>query len=524
MPWSKDTSDISSTPIIDTTIVSTPLKDTTPNTQENPKPTSIQDSVVTKQVIKTKPENVWTRITDGYALNKINNKRIDREYNWYKKHPKYFERIEKRAKPYLYYILSEAEKRQMPTEMVLLPIVESAFQPFAYSSGRASGLWQFIPSTGRMYGLKQNWWYDGRRDVLTSTKAALDYLSTLAKRFDGDWELALASYNAGAGNVRKAIRKNKRKNLPTDYWSLNLPKETQTYIPRLLAISKIILNAEKLGIQLQDIPNEIPFSVVNTGGQIDLAKAAEMADISLDDIYQLNPAYNRWATDPDGPHRLVIPKHSKQQFETKLARLSKKDRVQWSRYKIKNGDTLGVIAKKHNTTIKVVKNVNKMRNSRIRAGKYLLIPISSKDPVAYRLSATQRLSKKQNTKRTGNRIDFTVRPGDNLWDIAQIYKTSHRKIAAWNGVSPDDTLRPGQKLVLWIKAKEAIPSLASNAHLPSNGISNINYTIRKGDSLSHIADKFNVTINDLKNWNRLSGRYLQPGQKLKLKVNITEQL
>jgi membrane-bound lytic murein transglycosylase D len=242
------------------------------------------------QPVTTKPDNIWDRLFKGYTLHKPYNKRFAREYNWYRKHPQYFKRVQERAEPYLHFILEEAEKRSMPTELVLLPVVESAFQPFAYSPGRAAGLWQFIPSTGRMYGLHQNWWYDGRRDVMASTRAALDYLQSLSKQFDGDWNLALASYNAGAGNVRRAIRKNKKKNLPTDYWSLKLPKETMTYVPRLLAISQVFANAHEIGLTLKPIANEPQLAEVRIDNQIDLAKAADMAGLTIEELYQLNPA------------------------------------------------------------------------------------------------------------------------------------------------------------------------------------------------------------------------------------------
>ena len=513
----------------------TPSSDVTPSTIENP---STEDTKVAYQEIPEEieqavptsagptpqePAVVWDRLINGFALEKPANKRLQREYDWYKKHPEYLARVQKRAEPFLHYILNEVERRQMPMEMALLPVVESAFQPFAYSPGRAAGLWQFIPSTGRMYGLEQNWWYDGRRDVIASTNAALDYLSALARQFDGDWELALASYNAGAGNVRKAIRKNKRKKRPTDYWSLDLPRETQTYVPRLLAISKIFADAEQLGIALKPIPDTPQLAIVEMDTQIDLAKAAEMAGLSIEDIYQLNPAFNRWATLPEGNYSLLLPLHTETEFRQQLAALDKADLIQWKRYKIKSGDSLSQIASKHHTTTAILKDVNKLKSSRIRAGKHLLIPVAQQNPDAYRLSASQRLKQKQGQKRSGNKIEHVVQPGDTLWDIAKTHKLSHKRIAQWNGIAPGDPLRPGQKLVLWVKSGSTTDTLAF-ANSPANRISNIRYTIRKGDSLSRIASKFNVSVSDLKKWNSLNKKYIQPGQTLKLKVNITEQL
>jgi len=523
LPWQKSDSQN----VTLTTVENSNTQQLTENIPVTAEPVSRQVSLQVAQSetrsVTQKPDDIWDRLFAGYALHKPYNKRFAREYNWYRKHPEYLERVQERAEPYLHFILEEAEKRNMPTELVLLPVVESAFQPFAYSPGRAAGLWQFIPSTGRMYGLHQNWWYDGRRDVMASTRAALDYLQSLAKRFDGDWNLALASYNAGAGTVRRAIRKNKKKKQPTDYWSLKLPKETMTYVPRLLAISQIFSGADEIGLTLRPIANEPQLAQVSIDNQIDLAKAADMAGITIEELYQLNPAYNRWATEPGKKAHLVVPVDNKMSFLQQLVQLDPNDLVEWQRYKIKKGDVLGKIAKKHNTTVDIIKDINKLKNSRIRAGKHLLIPVASKNSDAYKLSVAQRLKNKQSVKRKGSKVEHVVQPGDTLWDIARSYKVSHKRIASWNGIAPGDPLHIGQKLVLWTEKSSNKTLLALN-DTPANRTSNIRYTIRKGDSLWRIADKFNVSVSDLKRWNSLNKRHLQPGETLKLKVNITEQL
>ena len=523
MPWSNSSIQSDTTP----TVAENPSNQKVVFTQKTSakKKDLAPEKFLIKQTQSEKPHQVdiWPRLFSGYALNKPANKRVQREYDWYSKHPEYLARVQDRAEPFLYYILNEAEKRQMPTELVLLPVVESAFQPFAYSPGRASGLWQFIPSTGRMYGLQQNWWYDGRRDVVASTQAALDYLQALSRQFDGDWELALAAYNAGAGNVRKAIRKNRKKGRPTDYWSLPLPRETQTYVPRLLAISKIFKDADKLGIKLKNIPDKAQLETVAMDTQIDLAKVAEMTGLSIEDIYNLNPGFNRWATLPDSDYTLLLPYGTKAVFEDKLASLDKSELIEWQRYKIKKGDSLSLIAKKHGTTMGIIKDINKLRSSKIRAGKHLLIPIAAKKPEAYSLSAVQRQQQHSNKKQKGNRFEYIVKSGDTLWDIARAHKLTHKKIARWNGMAPGDPLRPGQKLVLWLKASSTATSVAFT-DAPVKHTSNIRYTIRKGDSLSRIASKFNVSVNELRKWNSLNKKYLQPGQTLRLKVKVTEQL
>ncbi|MFQ5487023.1 MAG: LysM peptidoglycan-binding domain-containing protein, partial [Gammaproteobacteria bacterium] len=414
----------------------------------------------------------------------------------------------------------------LPGELALLPVVESAYQPFAYSHGRAAGIWQFIPGTARHYGLKQNWWYDGRRDIVESTRAALDYLQYLHKTFDGDWLLALAAYNSGSGTVRNAIRKNRRHGKATDFWSLHLPRETQAYVPKLLAISEIVATPEKFQLSLAPIPDE-PFLVpIATGSQIDLALAAELADLSLDEIYRFNPGFNRWATDPDGPHRLLLPAAVAESFSSKLSEVPTGKRIKWVRHLIREGETLGHIAKRYGTTVTVLKQVNGIGSHLIRSGKSMIIPVATRDLKAYRLSEAQRLRTIQNQPKKGIRIVHTVRPGDTLWDLSRKYHVGTRQLAKWNGMAPRDYLRPGQKLVIWQSSRKHGARARTVSMTPGlNGITRrIHYTVRKGDSLARISQRFKVTVSELRTWNALpKGKYLQPGQKLTLYVDVTRQ-
>ena len=463
--------------------------------------------------------SIWHDIRDDFALpTDLKQKRLQTELKWYARHPRYIDRVLQRAEPFLYFILQEAKKRNMPTELVLLPIVESAFQPFAYSHGRAAGIWQFIPSTGKLYGLKQNWWYDGRRDIAASTRAALDYLDNLAKQFDGNWLHALAAYNSGPGNVYKAIRRNKKRGKPTDFWHLKLPKETRTYVPKLLALKQIISHPAQYDISLRCIANAPGFKQVDAGSQIDLALAAELADIDLDTLYRYNPAYNRWATGPDGPHTLLLPVEAAERFETQLALVPKDQRIRWTRHKIKNGETLSHIALKYNTSIKQLRKVNNIRGNRIRAGKYLLIPVASKSLKHYALSAPQRKQAIQNRSRGKNRhkIEHIVQNGESFWTIARKYKVGMHQLARWNGMAIRDKLRKGQKLVVW---KKGGPAQASR----SRTIQRLTHTVRNGDSLSRIASRYHVSVNDLHRWNQIKGKYLQPGQKIRVYVDVTRQ-
>ena len=397
-------------------------------------------------------DDVWERMRQGFRLTIPDNRRVESEIQWYGSHQKYLDRVQQRARPYLHFIVKEVEKRDMPAELALLPMVESAFRPTARSPKRATGIWQFMPATGRMYGLKQTWWYDGRKDVVAATHAALDYLQYLAGRFDGDWELALAAYNAGAAKVKRAIRRNKKAGKPTDFWSLRLPRETRSYVPRLLATAKVIGNPGEYGIALDPVPNQPYFGLVDIESQLDLTLAADMADMSFEDLRQLNPGFNRWATDPLGPHQLSLPTDKIPGFMEELSGLDPDQRIQWKRYKIRSGDSLSVIARRHQTTVGVIKQANKLKSSRIRAGRYLLIPVASRDNTSYFAATTVA---PQSGPQGASRIDHTVRNGDNLWTLARNYRVSHRSLAKWNGISTKDTIYPGQKLVIWSKTADS---------------------------------------------------------------------
>ena len=463
-------------------------------------------------------DSIWPRIRAGFQIDThLDHPWVQSELEWYSKHPEYLHRTMTRAEPFIHYILVEAEKRGLPTELVLLPIVESAYQPFAYSHGRAAGLWQFIPSTGRIYGLEQNWWYDGRRDIYASTQAALKYLQHLNKLFDGDWTLALAAYNSGSGTVQRAIRKNKKQGKPTDFWHLKLPKETRAYVPKLMALKELVESPELYEVGLRCIPDAPGFVPVDTESQIDLALAAEMAELDVDTLYSYNPAFNRWATSPEGPHRLLLPYNNAEIFKANLALFPDDQRVQWKRHKIKNGETLSHIAVKYNTTVKELRKTNNISGNNIRAGKHLLIPVASRNQSTYTLSSSQRKKALQSaSKKNKTRINHIVQNGESFWTISRRYKVDMHRLAKWNGMAVRDPLRKGQKLVVWTNN-------TGGKTKPSQTIQPIFYTVRNGDSLYRIANRYSVSVSDLHRWNQIKGKYLKPGQKLKLYVDITEQ-
>ncbi|MDC0661850.1 lytic transglycosylase [Marinobacter sp. SS21] len=465
--------------------------------------------------------DLWQRLRNGFQLDlSVDNERLTQQLEWYQRHPSYLDRVSERGSRYLHYIITEIEKRGLPAELALLPVVESAFDPFAYSHGRASGLWQFIPSTGKYFGLHQSWWHDERRDIVAATDAALTYLERLANRFDGDYTLALAAYNSGGGTVSRAIRRNKNAGKPTDYWSLDLPRETRHYVPKLLALAKIYNDPGAYGMSLPALEDTPYFEIVETGSQLDLAQAANLAGTSMEEIYLLNPSYNRWATTPSGPHRLLVPTTNADRFRDGLASLPVQQRVSWNNYQVQSGDSLIRIAQKFGTTPDVIREVNNMRGDLIRSGQRLLIPTASKGDATYSLSQNQRLAATQSRGgRSGNgeRVEHLVQSGDTFWDIARDHGVSVRQVASWNNMAPGDPLIPGKTLVLW--SKTASPnSTASNRN---NMVRRVGYRVRNGDSLWTIASRFSVDVSDIASWNNLNtSRYLQPGQSLVLYVDI----
>lgn len=456
--------------------------------------------------------SLWQRLRDGFTLDEtIDNSRVDAQRAWFANHQAYLDRVVTRAQRYLYYITQEAEQRKMPLELALLPVVESAFDPFAYSRGHASGPWQFIPSTGKHFGLTQDWWYDGRRDIVASTRAALSYLQQLSNRFDGDWLLALASYNAGAGTVSRAIARNQRKGLPTDFWHLDLPRETSAYVPKLIAVAQLVANPAKYGVTLADIPNEPYFDIVDTGGQIDLSQAAKMAGISVQELYMLNPGFNRWATPPDGPDHLLIPVQHTDTFTTALADLPDDQRVTWTRYVINSGDSLISISHKKGVPVDTLKRVNNLNSNQIIAGNTLLIPGGRAKSDNY-ASALEKTLLRHNQPSGRRLTTYAVRSGDSLWTIARRHRVSVKDLMAWNHLSSRSVLRPGQKLNLYG---------GGSTVLAQDTTRQVRYSVRNGDSLYAIASRFNVSVAAIQRWNGISANnYLQPGQHLTLYVDV----
>lgn len=434
--------------------------------------------------------DLWARIRSGFSMPSPDQPAIDAEIDRYIRNPSFLDRTAQRARPYLHYIVEQVESRGVPSEIALLPVVESAFQPFAYSPARASGIWQFIPETGRRFGLRQNWWYDGRRDILASTRAALDYLTALRDQFGGDWQLAVAAYNCGEGAVSRAVQDNQRAGKPTDFWNLSLPEETRSYVPRLLGLARIVASPRAYGVQLAAIPNEPYLTRVGLQGPVDLNVAASAAGIPLADLRHLNPGFSRWATDPDGPHHLVLPIHKADSFTARLSEMPEHERLPWKRHVVRRGETLTALARRFGTTPDTLRELNQLRGNQVRPGNVVRVPLLAKTANAAVLVAdasgatAQPASRSTGEDGKGGRKTpttlrvsepamvtqkFVVRPGETLYSLARRYGVTPQALASMNGISSKAGVKAGQTLAVQVRDDRTVVANAGGGPLPKTG-------------------------------------------------------
>ena len=464
--------------------------------------------------------DLWRVIADSQEIIVENNPRIQSHIDWISQRPDYLASISKRAEPFLYLVVSELEKEEVPIEIALLPIVESDYYPFSYSHGTATGIWQFIPSTGRMYGLDEDWWHEDRRDVLASTKAAVRYLKDLNRMFDGDWLLSIAAYNAGPGRVQRAIDKNRNQGKRTDYWSLDLPKETEKYVPKLLALGKVLKNPERFNQKLIKIENKPYLEPINLESQFDLALIAQWTNLSIDEIYSFNPGLKRWATPEALPYKILLPVDVVGDFKEILTNQKNRPKVSWTRYKVKEGDSLSIIAQNFNTTINQIQSVNNINGSLIRANSYLIVPLARESEAYYSLSDVQREKSRLNATKNSDKLIYKVVSGDSLWKISRNFDVTVNDLVIWNKIVPTAPLSIGKELVILIDAKEK----TELAKITNTGIDinrKIVYTVRSGDNLSLIAQKYKVKVSQIRDWNDLNETdILQPGDKLTITINV----
>ena len=454
--------------------------------------------------------NVWARLVDNFILPNCSEHEESRNWaNWYADHEAYMARVMKRAQPWIFFIAEELENRGMPGELALLPIVESAYDPFAYSSGRALGAWQFIASTGKYYGLKQDWWYDGRRDVWSSTHAALDYLEALNKKFDGDWLLALAGYNSGENRVARRVKNNLDSGKPADFWNIRLPKETRSYVPKLLGLTCLFQDPESYGTELPVAANHPVVTAVEMETQSDLVLISQISEVGIDVLFSLNPGFSRWATSPSGPWRVVLPIEGAEKLQQHLLSNPSQTLMKWDQVVVENGDTLSDLAFRHHVPVSVLRTTNNLNGDMIRIGQKLRLPRDEQllvDPLY--VAAASELQKLQSGLIASERVIHKVRSGESLSVIAKRYKVSVLDLQKWNNISDPHKLRVGQSLTLFHSpAPVAAPARSGT----------IKYTVKRGDSLWSISKRYKVKIKDLQRWNELNSKsILQPGQSIKV--------
>ncbi|ALN19533.1 lytic transglycosylase domain-containing protein [Ectopseudomonas mendocina] len=463
---------------------------------------------LSSQIKPREYSDIWERMRDGFKLqDEIGiNPRIERVRLWYASNPKHVDTVSERSAPYIHYIVERLAERDMPMELALLPVIESAYDPLAYSSAHAVGLWQFIPSTGRHYNLRQTNWYDGRRDVTASTQAALNYLSRLHEMFNGDWLLALAAYNAGEGRISRAIERNEKLGLPSDYWNLSLPKETEDYVPKLLALSQVILTPEAYGVSLSPIANEPYFEQIAIKQHMDLARVAKLADLDEQELLQLNPAYKRGIT-LDGPQHLLVPTEKAELLSANLALMKPQELVDWQSYTVRSGDSLHAIANRHHLSVNMLKDVNRLSSNNLNIGQVLTIPAkpgtAPNEPLYQQRSTTQSVASRT----------YRVKNGDNLWQIARNNQVAVHDLKRWNKLQGNQ-LKVGQ--VLTLAAADSSPQATGNARSTTSSRDKATYyRVQHGDSLYVIAKRFKIDLKRLQAWNPRSNT-LRPGQMLTL--------
>ena len=389
------------------------------------------------------PGDLWMRVRSGFAMRDLDSPLVARHEKWYASRPEYVARMTERARRYLHYITVEVERRGMPSEIALLPMIESAFNPGAYSTSRASGIWQFIPSTGRNFGMEQNWWYDGRRDVISATNGALDYLQKLHGMF-GDWELALAAYNWGEGAVQRAQARNRKRGLPVNYTSLKMPGETRNYVPKLLAMKNIIADPASFGLVLQDIPDEPYFAAISTTKHIDVKLAAQLADISMEEFEALNPAHNRPVILQDSSDLILLPVGAAETFSANMENYDK-PLVSWQPYQPKKGERLDRLAPRFGLSVEKLKSVNGLsRRARISTGQTLLVPVNGEDSEADDEFAAFNMHLAPTSNGDLHATRHIVRRGETLGGLARRYGVSIAQLKEWNG--PLKIIRIGQVL------------------------------------------------------------------------------
>ena len=393
---------------------------------------------------------------------------------------------------FLYFVIKELEKNNLPIELSILPYIESNYDPFSISPSGAVGMWQFMPRTGRLYELNKSWWSEDRHDPFKSTEAAIGYLKYLYQRFDGDIYLSIAAYNAGPSLVDKRINQNKRKGEDIDFWSLNLPTQTKNYVPKYIALRELILNSQKYGITLPNIPYESVVQKITIPGQVEILALSEYLEIKPELLYKLNAGYTKWASAPKDESIFFIPKEKYFLFSSEKNPFNKTNDINWISHTVNKGDNLWDLAIKYDTEVDVIKEVNYLNNDLLSINDNLLIPLGktkSNNFIPYEM--------------------YIVSEGDTLWSIAKKYNLNVNNLARMNSLNKNEYLQLGQQLS--IGNKNIYRNMESKKRT-------ILYSVKQGDNLFKISELFDVTISSIEEINKFSNPTLMPGQIIKIVI------
>lgn len=498
---------------------------------ETPAMASDRPDLLTPLLSELDADNdLLSRIRGGFGMGELDSDLVKRQEAYYANRPEYVKRIVDRGSRYLYYIVSEVERRGMPTEIALLPMIESAFNPKAESPAAASGIWQFIPSTGKRYGLERTWWYDGRRDVVAATGAALDYLQTLHDMF-GDWQLALAAYNWGEGSVSRALAKARKAGIENpNYSNIRMPDETRNYVPKLMAVRNILANPTQFGLDLKPLPNKPYFQTVDVGRHIDIKVAAKLAEVSTSELLHLNPAFKRPVFAAKGSRKLVLPADKIDTFKKNLASYDQ-PLLNWQPYVSRRGESLADIAQRFGISLAELKEVNELtgKDSAGR-GQTLLVPIVAGIDVSDRQTVQAMASESQQPteekapeKKPAQTKMHTVGKGDTLASIAKKYHLSVGDLQKWNSVK-GGKLKLGQKLQLDMPTKTEVRGKQANKNVETAKTGKKDkaakkgpqrHDVKKGDTLSSLAKQYSISEDRIRQANNLKVKpNLKPGMKL----------
>ncbi len=453
---------------------------------------------------ETASVDLWQRLVDRFQFAECNaDSRSEQWAHWFGEREEYLDRVMTRAHPWLHDIAEEIERRDLPGELALIPIVESAYDPFAYSHGQASGAWQFVSATAREYGLEINEYYDGRRDLYAATRSALQYFQTLNGRFDGDWNLTLAAYNGGQGRVTRAIRRNAQQGKSLEWSELRLPRETLAYVPKVNGLGCLFKNPERYGWERPKWADQPQIARVELEKPIDIVALSVLAELDLTELVALNAGLSRHLTSPTGPFHVIVPHEAVDQVLDIVPELHQVQVLSWREIEVQSGDTLSALALRHDTSVQALREANQIRGEHLSIGQRLRIPDGSPAPEDSPFADRYvELAQLQQRLLPSRRFRHVVRPGESLWVIARNYQVSVDDIQRWNRLGNSSMIRPGLRLMIEMDG-------------PAGQSQTLSYTVRSGDSLWLIARRHRVSLADLMRWNGLSrASILRPGQTL----------